>query len=89
MQGLAGSGTLYQIRAPPLHAGDPAAASAAVHRIPYDRVSHVLQVHPDLVSAARMQLEAEQVNHVETGHHEGVGAGGPPSGSDGHPLPVV
>jgi hypothetical protein len=44
---------------------------------------------PDLVSAAGVKLQTEQVNDLEPRGHEGVGPGGTTIGGDGHPLPVV
>ena len=37
--------------------GDPAAAATGVHRVAHHRMPQVLQVHPDLVGAAGVQLE--------------------------------
>jgi hypothetical protein len=38
-------------------AGDPSAATPGIHGITYDRVADVLEVNPDLVGTAGMQLE--------------------------------
>ncbi|HKP50484.1 MAG TPA: hypothetical protein VJU17_10745, partial [Gemmatimonadales bacterium] len=61
VESLPGSYSLQQIGASALDPGDPAAAAASVHRVSHYRVSHVLQVDPDLVGPAGVQLQAEQI----------------------------
>jgi hypothetical protein len=77
VEGLTGSGLFQQTGVPPLDAGDPPAAATGVYRVPHYRVPHVFQVDPDLVGAAGMELQAEQIHHVESGDYEGIGPGGP------------
>jgi hypothetical protein len=50
-------------------AGDPPAAAAGVDRITHNRVADVLQVNPDLMSAAGMELQPEQLRDIESCHH--------------------
>jgi len=45
----------------PLDPGNPAAAAAAVDRIAYHGMAGVGQVHPDLVGAAGVEFQPEQV----------------------------
>jgi hypothetical protein len=56
-------------------ATDPPAPSAAVHWIAHDRVSYVLQMNPDLVSPAGVQLEPQEVEAFELRNHLSVGTG--------------
>ena len=69
-------------------AGDPAAAAPGIDRIADYRVPHVLQVHPNLVGTACMQLQPQKVDHRELCHHPGVGAGGTTLRGDRHPFTV-
>ena len=68
---------------------NPTAATPAVHRIAHNRVTDVLQVHPDLVGPAGVKLNPEQIGHPEPGYDEGVRARGAALGGDRHPLPVL
>ena len=69
--------------------GNPAAAASRIHGITYDRVADMLQMDPDLVGAARMQLEPQEIDDLEASHNRRVGAGGPPLGGDRHAFPIA
>ena len=62
----------------------------AVDRIAHDGMPDVLEVDPDLVGAAGVQLEPEQVRHAEPAprRRRRSGRRGPP-GDHGHALPVL
>jgi hypothetical protein len=89
MQCLSRSGAAEQVGIPPLHAGNPPAPAAAVNRIAHYGVSHMLQMHSDLMGSAGVQLETQQIDHIESGNHEGVGAGGAAMGYDSHALSIL
>jgi hypothetical protein len=89
MKGLARSDSLQLLGTPPLDAGDPAAAPATVDRIAQHRVSHVLQMHPNLMGTAGVQLQSEQIHHVEPGDHNGIRTGRSAAWRNGHPLPIL
>ena len=52
---------------------DPPAAPAGIDRIAHDRVADVLEVHPDLVRPAGVELAPEQIHHTEAARDIGVG----------------
>ena len=89
VQGLPRSGPLQLLGQASGGSRDSAAPPPPVHRIPDHRVPNVLQVNPDLVGSAGVELEPEQVGNLEAGHDEGVGPGRPAGGDDRHPLAVV
>ena len=89
MQCLSRSGAAEQVGIPPLHAGNPPAPAATVNRIAHYGVSHMLQMHSDLMGSAGVQLETQQIDHIESGNHEGVGAGGAAMGYDSHALSIL
>jgi len=70
-------------------AADAPAPSAAVHWIAHDRVSYVLQMNPDLVSPAGVQLEPQEVDAFELRNHLGVGTGCSSFGRHYHPFAVA
>jgi len=88
VEGLTGRGLRDALRCPPLSAGDPPTPSATVHRIPHDRVAHVLQMEPDLVGAPGLELQPKQVDHVKPSHYPGIGGGRSTARRHHHPLPV-
>ena len=59
MKGLAWGRALQQVSHPARCPGDPSAAPTGIHRIANNRVSQVLQMHPNLVSPAGMELQSE------------------------------
>jgi len=89
MKCLAGGGPLQRLRPPPGDPGDPPAATPGVDRVTHNRVPHVLQMDPDLVGPAGVQLQPEQVHHLESGHHRGVSAGLTAFRSHTHSLSVA
>lgn len=89
MEGLARGGSFQQLRPAPGRAGDAAAPPAGVDRIAHDRVADVLEVDSDLMGPAGVQLQAQQVHHIEPGDHGGIGAGGPAPRRNAHPLAVA
>ena len=80
VEGLSGSSTSDEVGATSVRAGDPAAPTPAVYRVPHDGVSHMLQVNPDLMGPAGVQLQSEQVHALESRHHRRFGPGGPAGG---------
>jgi hypothetical protein len=70
-------------------AGDPAAATPGIYRIADHRVPHVLQVHPNLVGTACVQLQPQKIDYREACHHAGIGAGGTTPRGDRHPFAVA
>lgn len=73
---------------PAVGAGDAAAASAGVDGVAHHRVSHVLQMHPDLVGPAALQLEPKQFDDLEPGYDASLGLRLPSVGADRHALAV-
>ncbi len=55
-------------------ARDPSAPTPGVDRVADDRMSDVLQVHPDLVGATAVQIEPKQVGDGESSDHSRVRA---------------
>ncbi len=68
--------------------GDPPAAPAGIDRVADDRVTEVFQVNPNLVGATGVQLEAEEVHHLEPCHHRGIGSGGTTLCRDRHTFAI-
>ena len=89
MKCLAGRCPLQQLGPPPGRTGDPPAASAGVDGVTHNRVAQVLEVHPDLMGPPGVQLQPEQVYHVEPRHHRSVGAGLTALRGNTHSLPVA
>jgi hypothetical protein len=46
-------------------------------------------MQPNLVGPAGMQLQPQQLDSIESGHHPGIGSGGTAAGRDRHPLSVL
>jgi hypothetical protein len=86
---LPGSGSLQQLSGTPRGPRNPPAATAPVDRIAHDRVTQVGQVDSNLVGPAGMQLETEEIDHIESGHDRGIGSGCPATGADDHALAVL
>ena len=57
MESLTRGRRFEQHGGPPTRTGNPAAAAAGIYRVAYDGVTDVLQVDPDLVGTAGMELE--------------------------------
>ncbi len=89
VEGLARRRLLEQHGGLSARPGDPPASTTGIHWITYDWVAHVLQVDPNLVGSARVQLEPQKVDYLEACHHSRVGAGGTPVGRNGHALAVA
>jgi len=89
VQRLPGSDSVEELSMAALRAGNPTAAASVVNRIADHRVPHVLQMHPDLMGSAGVQLQPEQVDHIEAGRHKGIGPGGAGAGYDRHALSVL
>ena len=89
MKGLARGHPVQHLGRAPASSRDPAAASTPIHRVPYHGVPNVLQMNPDLVGSAGMQLQPEQVYHIEAGNDARLGPGHPTEGRDAHALPVL
>ena len=89
MKCLTRGGSLQQLGPPPRSPGDPPAAAASVDGIAHNRVPQVLEMHPNLMGPAGVQLQPEQVYHLESGHYRSVGAGRTALGGYTHALPVV
>ena len=49
----------------------------------------MLQMHPDLVGPPGVELQPEKIDHLEPGHHGGVGPGQPAIRGYAHPFPVA
>ncbi|MEA2713161.1 MAG: hypothetical protein QOK27_1122 [Gemmatimonadales bacterium] len=80
MKGLAGGDPVQHLGRASRFSGNPPASSASVHRITHHWMPNVLQMDPDLVGSARMQLQPEQVGHIKAGNDTGFGPGGPTEG---------
>jgi hypothetical protein len=80
VEGLSGSSTSDDLGATSVPSGDPAAPTPPVYRVPHDGVSHMLQVYPDLMGSAGVQLQSEQVHALESRHYRRFGPGGPAGG---------
>ena len=89
MKRLARSRPLQQLGTPAGGSGDPSAAPTPVDRIPHDGVPQVLQMNPDLMGPPGVQLQPEQVDHLEPGNDRGVGPGRPALRGNAHALPVL
>jgi hypothetical protein len=89
VEGLSRGRPVDELGGPPLHPGDPPAAPAGIDRITHHGVSHVLQVNPDLMGSPGMQLEPEEIDHIESGDDEGIGPGGAAAPSDSHALSIM
>ena len=70
-------------------AGDPPRAPAGIHRIAHNGMADVLQMDPDLVGAAGMQLQPEELGHDEPGNDRCVGPGRAAVGLHAHALAVA
>jgi hypothetical protein len=46
-------------------------------------------MHADLMGSTGVQLEPEELGHIEPGHEVGVGPGRPTGGADDHSLPIL
>jgi hypothetical protein len=89
VKGLSRGDLLDPVGRPPLSSRDAPASTTAIHRVSHHRVSHVLQMDPYLVGATGVQLQPEEVDHGEPGHHRGLGPGGSTGGRDDHPLSIA
>jgi hypothetical protein len=89
MEGLSGSRPLEELGRSALGPRDPPAAASAIDRITDHRVSHVLQVNPNLVGTPGVQLQPEKIDDVEPGSHKGIGPGRAPPRRHGHALSVL
>ena len=76
VQRLTGSGSGDPVGSTPVRTGDPPAAAAAVDRIAHDRVADVLQMKPDLMGPAGMELEPQELDRIEPRHDPGIGSSG-------------
>jgi hypothetical protein len=88
MESLSGSSPSDQVGSASIRPRDPAAATPAIDRVAHDWVTHVLQVNPNLVGSAGVQLQTEQVHALESRHHGRLSLGGPAFRGDYHSLPV-
>jgi len=89
VQCLPGSGSVEELSLAALRAGNSTAPASAVNRIADHRVSHMLQMHSDLMSSAGVQLQPQQIDHIEAGRHESVGTGGAAARYNRHALPIL
>jgi len=89
VQCLPGSGSVEELSLAALRTGNSTAPASAVNRIADHRVSHMPQMHSDLMSSAGVQLQPQQIDHIEAGRHESVGPGGAAAGYDRHALSVL
>lgn len=75
MEGLArgrGIDAFRQISARP---GNPARPAPGIDRIAHDRVSNMLEVDPDLMGSAGVEIGPDEVCHAEPGQDAEVGPG--------------
>jgi hypothetical protein len=79
---------LDRLGRPPGRPGDPAAPAAGVDRIADYRMPDVLEVHSDLMSAAGVELKAQEIHDLETRGDVGVGSGGAAVRGHCHPLAI-
>jgi hypothetical protein len=77
VEGLSRSSPSNQVGSTTVRPGNPPAPARTVHGIAHDRVTHMLQVHPNLVGPAGVELHSEQVDALESRHHGRFGSGGP------------
>jgi hypothetical protein len=89
VEGLTRCGRGDPVGGTPIRARDPPASPAAIHRVPHDGVTHVLQMKPNLMGSAGVQLQAQQLDRIKTGNHPGIGPSRTTSGRHGHPLSVL
>lgn len=89
VQRLSGSGSVEELSLAALRAGNSTAPASAVNRISDHRVSHMLQMHPDLMRSAGVQLQPQQIDHIEAGRHESVGTGSAATGYDRHAFSIL
>jgi hypothetical protein len=52
-------------------------------------VADVLEMHPDLMGSAGVELETEQLGDIEPCYHRRVGSREPTQGRDGHPFSIL
>ena len=69
-------------------AGDPPTSPTGVHRIPHDRMTDVLEMDSNLVGAPAVEVQTQQIRHLEASNHTRIGACGTPKRRDRHPLAV-
>ena len=89
VQRLPESDSVEELSLAALRTGNSTAPASAVNRIADHRVSHMLQMDPDLMGSAGVQFQPEQIDHIEAGRHKGVGPGGAGAGYDRHALSVL
>jgi hypothetical protein len=89
MESLPGCGGSNPVGRATLGPRDSAAPPAAVYRITYHGMANVLQVNSDLVGAAGVQFQPEQVHDVKPGDYRGISSGGTASGGDDHAFAIV
>src|SRR3954470_4325912 len=89
VQRLTGSGAAEEIGSASLGAGDSSTSSSTIDRIAHHRMSHMLQMHSDLVGSACWHVEPQQIDHIKAGNHYSVGPGCPAAGQDGHALSIL
>ena len=80
VEGLSWRSPSDEVGSTTVRTGDPAAPTTAIYRVAHDWVAHMLQVNPDLVGSAGVQLQAQQVDALESRHHRRLGPGGPALG---------
>src|SRR4051794_12183519 len=80
--------SLQRLSFPARRSGHPAAPAAGVDRVANHRVAGMLEMHPDLMGPAGVELQPKEINRGEPGRHVGVGSGRPARRLDRHPLAV-
>ena len=89
VQCLSRSGQFDVVRFPALDAGNPSAPASPVDRIPDHRMSHVLQMHPDLVGPPSVQLQAKEIDNAKPRDYKCIGPGRASGSDDRHALSIL
>ena len=86
---LTGGRALQRLRLPARRAGDPATAPAGVDRVADHRMAGMLEVDPDLMGPAGVELQPQEIHRPEAGGDKGVGPRRPARRLDRHALSVA